>query len=48
VRAYSRNRAGNAIGVGHRIVNGVSQLPEQVFQVIVELQGGISPTLLPF
>jgi hypothetical protein len=35
VRAHSGNGASDSIGIGHRVVDRVSQFTEQVFQVIV-------------
>jgi hypothetical protein len=42
--AHPGNRTGDAIGLGHRVIDRVSQFTEQVFQVIVELQGWLSRT----
>src|SRR2546423_174760 len=44
VSTYAGNRTRNAIGIGHRVIDGVSQFTEQVFQVIIELQGWLSRT----
>ena len=42
--AHPGDRTGDAIGVGHRVIDRVSQFTEQVFQVIIELQGRFSRT----
>src|SRR5437870_12260408 len=44
VSTHAGNRTRNAIGIGHRVIDGVSQFTEQVLQVIIELQGWFSRT----
>src|SRR5205823_11605257 len=44
VRAHSGYCARDAIGFGYCVIDGVSQLAEKVFQMIIELQGGFSRT----
>jgi hypothetical protein len=39
VRTYPGDGASDAIGLRYGVVDGVSQFTQQVFQVIVELQG---------
>src|SRR5258708_30816791 len=46
VRAHSGNCTRDPVGIGHRVIDGVSQFTEQILQEIVELQGVVSRTSL--
>src|SRR5258707_12346273 len=41
VRTYAGDSAGDAVGLRYGVVDRVSQFTQQVFQVIIELQGGL-------